>query len=458
MTYSIIKKAQLEGAHRLDAEYFQPLYLELEQKLKEAHLVTIKNLGLSVDASAFYPSISQYYKAEGEIPFVRVADVFSTRLIEDGLLFLPKIIVNQFKTIRIGKPGDIIITKGGTIGNAALLPNTYSEYALSRDIIYIKSSRLSEEQRISLLLFLNSRLGMLQLIRGASQQVQAHLTFPIIRELLVPKVPIKDAVSLYNESFKAETASISFYRQAENLLLEKLGLKDFQIQDDLSFIVNLSGVKGAGRVDVEYFQPKYEKILQRLKNKNIDTLEKHFQILRGKNFTYSKDGEIGIIKTKQLGKQFVSFEVEDWTDSKTIKKENLPTIEDSDVIFASMGVGSLGKVNIYYTFEAERDFTIDSTLRIFRSKNSGILPEALTVYLSSQIGLELIYKYVVGSSGIISIYDNYLRNFPIPVLPKETQQKIADLVRKSHEARKKSKELLEEAKRKIEEMIERGEK
>ena len=36
------------------------------------------------------------------------------------------------------------------------------------------------------------------------------------------------------------------------------------------------------------------------------------------------------------------------------------------------------------------------------------------------------------------------------------QQKIADLVKKSHEARKKSKELLEEAKRKVEEMIEKG--
>ena len=35
-----------------------------------------------------------------------------------------------------------------------------------------------------------------------------------------------------------------------------------------------------------------------------------------------------------------------------------------------------------------------------------------------------------------------------------TQQQIAELVQKSHEARKKAKELLEEAKRKVEELIE----
>ena len=49
-----------------------------------------------------------------------------------------------------------------------------------------------------------------------------------------------------------------------------------------------------------------------------------------------------------------------------------------------------------------------------------------------------------------------IKNLLVPILPRGTQQKIGDLVRKSYEARKKSKELLEEAKRRVEEMIERG--
>lgn len=44
----------------------------------------------------------------------------------------------------------------------------------------------------------------------------------------------------------------------------------------------------------------------------------------------------------------------------------------------------------------------------------------------------------------------------IPILPKEKQLEITELVKKSHEAHKKSKELLEEAKRKVEEMIEKS--
>ena len=50
------------------------------------------------------------------------------------------------------------------------------------------------------------------------------------------------------------------------------------------------------------------------------------------------------------------------------------------------------------------------------------------------------------------------RNFYLlAILPKPTQQKIADLVKKSHRARKEAKALFEEAERKVEEMIERGE-
>ena len=74
--------------------------------------------------------------------------------------------------------------------------------------------------------------------------------------------------------------------------------------------------------------------------------------------------------------------------------------------------------------------------------------------LNSVVGLYQLKR--IGTGGVqtnISYRD--IKNILIPVLPKETQQKIAELVRKSYQARKKSKELLEEAKRKVEEIIER---
>jgi len=49
-----------------------------------------------------------------------------------------------------------------------------------------------------------------------------------------------------------------------------------------------------------------------------------------------------------------------------------------------------------------------------------------------------------------------VKKLQVPILTKSTQQKIADLVLQSHQARKKAKELLEKAKREVEEFIGKG--
>ena len=75
--------------------------------------------------------------------------------------------------------------------------------------------------------------------------------------------------------------------------------------------------------------------------------------------------------------------------------------------------------------------------------------------LRSIIGKLQLEKPTTGTS-YPTVTDSDVENIVIPILSIENQSKIADLVRQSHEARKKSKELLEEAKRKVEEMIEKG--
>jgi restriction endonuclease S subunit len=59
-----------------------------------------------------------------------------------------------------------------------------------------------------------------------------------------------------------------------------------------------------------------------------------------------------------------------------------------------------------------------------------------------------------GGSVIVHWKPEQIKNLQVPILPKVTQQKIAGLVRQSHEARKKAKELLEQAKREVEKLIE----
>jgi restriction endonuclease S subunit len=60
-----------------------------------------------------------------------------------------------------------------------------------------------------------------------------------------------------------------------------------------------------------------------------------------------------------------------------------------------------------------------------------------------------------GGSVISHWKPEQIKKLQVSILPKSTQQKMADLVQQSHQARRDAKELLERAKRKVEEFIEK---
>lgn len=101
----------------------------------------------------------------------------------------------------------------------------------------------------------------------------------------------------------------------------------------------------------------------------------------------------------------------------------------------------------------DQNFICSNAFVVFKAPD--ILKEYLFVVLRSVIGKLQFEKPTTGTS-YPTITDEDVENVLIPILPKPTQQKIAELVKKSHQARKKAKELLDKAKRKVEEMIEKG--
>lgn len=446
MQYSIIQKSQLEDALRLDAEYYQPEYLELIKKLNSLETTPIERVA-KPNKRKFKPREDEFFD------YIEIAGVN----LETGEYNIQKIIGKEApdRAQWIVKKNDVLVSTVRPIRNAVVLIKEERENLVcSSGFAVLKPEKVSPQY---LFIYLKTK----PIIRLLDRCTTATM-YPVItlEDILNTKIYLGDEnfrQEIKNKVIEAQEAlenSKFLYSQAENLLLEELELKDFKVEDDLSYIVDLSEVKKFHRADAEYFQPKYEKILEVLKKQKIVRLEDSFLVIRGRNVEYDPGGKIGVIKTKQITKSEISNAVEDFTTEGIIKEHKLPILKKEDVVFASMGVGSLGKINIFY--ETGKKFTIDSTLRIFRKKNSVVvLPEVCCVFLSSPIGQELIYKYVVGTTGIISINDNDIKKLPLPCLKNKIQQKIADLVQKSHKSRKKAKELLNQSKQKVEEMIEK---
>jgi len=95
---------------------------------------------------------------------------------------------------------------------------------------------------------------------------------------------------------------------------------------------------------------------------------------------------------------------------------------------------------------------ISDNLIWLRFSEEDLNPYHVSLYFNT-IGSELMIRESRGSVQT-RLNQETLREIILLVLPQCMQQKVADLVHQSHQARKKAKEPLEKAKRKVEEFIE----
>ncbi len=232
------------------------------------------------------------------------------------------------------------------------------------------------------------------------------------------------------------------------MLLEELGLVDFEEEAGLWSVVKLSEARTASRMDAEYFQPKYEKLEAALKKYGTKSLSEviynvpsTFLSEPNKTYRYVElsdiNSSLGVINscTDILGKEMPS------------RARRL--LKTGDVIVSSVQ-GSLGKVALV---GREYSGAVAST-GFFQFRSKEILPEVLLVIAKCTV-LESQFEQRCAGSILTAVPKESIKSILVPILSEKTQQKIAELVRQSHEARAKAKQLLEDAKRKVEELIEK---
>lgn len=456
MTYSITQKSQLEGALRLDAEYFQPKYLDVENSIRRTNIFKVWG---DIDGKFITGPFGSEFNVENYIPsgkfrYVRGKDVKKFFLEENDNVYVPE---NDFNRLRKYSlvDGDILISVVGTNGNTVVIDdnNLPSMFSCKSTVFRGKINPYY------LITFLNCRYGQQQLERNARGAVQTGLNIDDLRSVLIYIPAEKSQLEISNsimESKNELSNSKEFYNEAENLLLKGLVLENFEVEQKLYSVVNFSDCQKANRIDAEYFQPKFFELFEIIsKNSRVELLGNVSKIQRGSLIDpqFYSDSGIQYIRGADFSNGRVSREKAVFIDEK-FQHKNETIVNSGDIVFASIGsVGNLAIVD-----QNSADSYISNNLSKIVSLNEGkVIPEYLLVVLRSIIGQSLFEKES-SQTAQPKISDSQVKSFMIPILPKSTQEKIADLVRKSHSARKKSKALLEEAKRKVEELIEKGNK
>lgn len=447
MTFSIIQKSQLEGAQRIDAEYYQPEYLHALRKLKSLKYKKLKDIAYITDGEHGSPIFDEnsgikYYSAQHVKDFL--IDSSSAKSIS-------KTIDEKNKRSRL-QVGDVLLSTVGTIGFAGLVTNEILPANIDRHVarIALKEKTITPEM---LTIYLNSKYGKLQSMREATGNVQLNLFIDKIKEFVIPDL-LKDSSTkiLFDEALDQLNESKAYYQQAEDLLLEELGLTDFDQQNDLFSIVQYTHVITANRNDAEYYQPKYLRLFEAMKKKNPKRLGDLVSISKGfepGSEAYREEGKL-FIRVSSLTKNGIVG-----GDQKHLNDELYQKLKGNfEPKVGEILLTKDASPGIAYALKEQVEGIISGGILKLKLKQK-IDPEYLALVMNSLVG-QMQAERDAGGSVIAHWKPEQIKNVVIPILPDSVTGQIVNFVVKSHTARQKSKELLAEAKRKVEEMIEKG--
>ena len=111
--------------------------------------------------------------------------------------------------------------------------------------------------------------GQHQILRSIRGGGQTGLILPDIRRLRIARLNgnfESEIDALVHEGHLRMTESKEVYHKGQIFLLSELGLANWQPQHQLTFVKYYSDTERAGRIDADYFQPKYEEVVNAIKS------------------------------------------------------------------------------------------------------------------------------------------------------------------------------------------------
>ena len=412
---SIVKLSETEGVKRFDAYRYRTSFLKLEKDLKKIAIISkLEHLVAEPVRTGYTPRARDIYQDDIRIHFLRTDNLREGVIDFENSDFLPARSLSESDYLKFK---NVTVTISGAhydiIGEAAIFLDYYPQSVTDQNIAVIET----DENLLNpfyLTIFLNSKYGKEQLWMLCRQTEQFSLSCREVEELLIPLFDAdfqQEIETLVKNSFDLIEKAKSLYSQAEELLLEKLGLKDFQATYELSYTANLSKAFGVHRIDAEYFQTTYDSFM--------GCLKEHSKIAKIKEFI--------------LDFQKLKFSYEPKVGDFLLTKDVIPGIA-------------------YVIKEPVEGITAGSVM-ILKINENKINKEYLALCINSIIG-NMQIKREGGGSVITHWRPEQIKNLQIPILYRKVQQEISSLIKQSHETKQRARELWKEAKRKVEKAIE----
>jgi restriction endonuclease S subunit len=213
---------------RLDAEYYQPKYDDLEQRLGKFEQKTLAGLVNNPISSGMTPKAGgdDYEDALNGIPFIRAVDLVNGEVAISNLNYIKREVhEGALKRTQL-KKGDVLFSIAGTVGRCALFSHDF-EANINQAVSILRFDE-AEVLRIYLIIFFNSPVGKLLVSKYARQGLQTNLNLTEVGELSIPVIDMsiqQKIAALIQNSFALKS-------QSEHLLAVAKRAVEIAIEQD----------------------------------------------------------------------------------------------------------------------------------------------------------------------------------------------------------------------------------
>lgn len=455
MQYSVVNLSAVKENidFRYEPEFWLPNYIEEEKRLNQINTIPLSDCTAFSNGRAFD---SNEFSFDGEIYISKIGDVTQKRDFNSW----ERVSKKHFDNLNAKhlKHNDILMTLTGDppdVGKVQLIFNPPKDKLSWNQRVALL--RLKKQNYISsseyLFVVLSSKYCRDHIERWAKGIRQRNVGNPAVLSMAIPVLSkIQDNLAeLVIKSFDLLEKSKDSYRNAEQLLLSELGLLDWKPKHELAFVKNFSDTKQSDRFDAEYFQPKYEEIVEAI-NKykgGFDELGNLVKI-KDKNFTPKDSKQYKYIELANISS---NGEINGYTENfgNELPSRARRKVQKGDLIVSTIE-GSLESIAL---ITEDWKNALCST-GFFAVNSDKINSETLLVLLKTKVGQLQLKKGCKGTI-LTAIGKDELSKIVLPKINSKTQEEIKKKITEMYETKKLSKSLLEIAKQGVEMAIEKDE-
>ena len=434
--------------YRIEAEYFNKRFIENEELLNSCCCKSFNEEAKVINGR---PYSSERFTSIGDVYVSKIGDVTNKKdsqtweMVDQQEFDCNKgDYLNDFDILMTltGDPPDVgktnmVLTNGTNCTWNQRVANICrkSNYYISNFVLYA---------------VLSTDICRMQMERYAKGIRQRNLGNDCFNFIKIPKLG-SDLQKIIDLTVKAHINSLKSssdcYNNAKKELEQIVALKNYKTNENTSRKNLSDSFLKTGRLDAEYYQPKYEHI-----EKELATNETVLSLcnLYDSSFNPETEKQYKYIELANVGKcgEVANVEI---LEGKELPSRARRIVKTGQVIISSVE-GSLDSCAL---ITEEYNDALCST-GFFVIDSDKINSETLLILFKSE-AIQALLKQRCSGTILTAISKEELLNMPLPEIDDDVQKVIASKVQESFALRKKSKDLLECAKKAVEMAIEQGE-